>query len=213
MKADQVPAETLSRVESELLPGEELLWVERPGMPGLTSVVGSGTILTGGLPVIAVVFVMVVVLFNNFVNGSWLAVLLAVPLLLWRASLPYVSRMRSVYALTNRRALILIGSKTRSFTRNDIKMIERRGGHNGTSDVVFAKETRERASYKAHTGRVVYTVPIGFFSVKNPEYVEALMLDIFRSTGEMAFDKPKNDDLDLNTVEIGPDGEIQERRR
>ncbi|HRL11933.1 MAG TPA: hypothetical protein PKX07_08635 [Aggregatilineales bacterium] len=222
MKADQVPAETLSRVESELLPGEELLWVERPGMPTIDSLLTNPTSLSGigGLLLVLVMFLFVFPSFGAFNLARMSPIFMLVPLIMigtvvWQVVMPIITRMNSIYALTNRRALIINGGSTRSFTRDDIEFIERRMARNGTGDVTFAKEVKTRySSSGSRRSSRLYTVPVGFFGVRNPQYVEALMLDVFRSVGDAAFDKAKNDDQpDLYDVEIGPDGELQPRKR
>jgi hypothetical protein len=226
MNSAQVPAETLSRVEAELLPGEELLWVERPGMPGIDSFMANPALLSGvgGVALVLVMFLFVFPNFGAFNLARMSPIFILVPLIMigmvvWQAVMPFIRRMNSIYALTSQRALIITGGSTRSFTKDDIEFVERRMARSGTGDVIFAKETRERSN-GSRSGRRLYTVPIGFFGIRDPQHVEALMLSAFRSVGAPDSDKLKNDALydkvkndDLYDVEIGPDGELQPRKR
>jgi hypothetical protein len=142
--------------------------------------------------------------------------LLLILLLVAAIAIPLIRRSQSLYAVTDRRALIMQGRRTRSFGANDIQFIERRMTRGGTGDVIFASQIKDR--YAGNTGRRITTEPVGFLGIEHPQEVEALMLDVFRGMGskvknDALYGKPKNDDLDLYDVEIGPDGEIQERKR
>lgn len=266
MGFENLPVEAMNRVESELLPGEELLWVGRPvrtgwsGVPvngalvalvlvfilglsaalfmapvGVTMVSGSAVvesvievagpgmemippIMELGAPGMGTVTreVATATPFSPLASLMALIPVFLILVVLAAVLLPMYRRRQTVYAVTDRRALIMEGGRTRSFGANDIEFIERRMARGGTGDVVFATQIRDR--YAGNTGRRIVSEPIGFMGIERPQQVEALMLQVFRGMGgklknNLLDDKPKNDDLDLYDVEIGPDGEIQERRR
>jgi hypothetical protein len=242
-----------NRVESELLAGEELLWVGRPAHVGLGSVPINGAVVAIALvfilglsaalfmapagvttvmgeAVIAQEAVQVIPQGGEIITreiasaspmatGAAFAALIPLFLILVvfaAVMLPLYRRRQTVYAVTDRRALIMEGTRTRSFGANDIEFIERRMARNGTGDVIFATQIKDR--YAGNSGRRIVSEPVGFLGIERPQQVEALMLGVFRGMGgklknDLLDDKPKNDDLDLYDVEIGPDGEIQERRR
>lgn len=266
MGFENLPVEAINRVESELLAGEELLWVGRPAHVGLgripvngavvalalvfilglsaalfmapvgvtmvsgssmvesvIEVAGPGTelippIMELGAPGMGTVTreVAMATPFSPLTSLMALIPLFLILVVLAAVLLPMYRRRQTLYAVTDRRALIMEGQRTRSFGANDIEFIERRVARNGTGDVIFATQITDR--YAGNTGRRIASAPIGFMGIERPQEVEALMLGVFRGMGGKlkndALDgKLKNDSPDLYDVEIGPDGEIQERRR
>ena len=76
---------------------------------------------------------------------------------------------QTIYAVTDRRLLILEGSGAQTFLPSELERLERRGGENGRGDVIFARELRRGAKGRA------YTHEIGFFGIENPREVERLI--------------------------------------
>lgn len=76
---------------------------------------------------------------------------------------------QTIYAVTDRRLLILEGSGAQTFLPAELERLERRGGEDGRGDVIFARELRRGAK-----GRT-YTHEIGFFGIENPREVERLI--------------------------------------
>lgn len=189
MKKENIPAEILDRVEAELMAGERLLWVGQPD-PGqrifaedterlmITSSILTALLLALGvsfflappqvlLPLIVGLLVLVVV-------GGFLATIAE----------NYVRARRRIYAITDRRALIISGlfkTEIRSYSRHNIGFIERhiRKGDNG--DLLFAKGERDRAvGIAPFIRRQMVEQKIGFFAIDNIREVEAIMLEAFQ---------------------------------
>ncbi len=79
---------------------------------------------------------------------------------------------RIVYAVTNRRALIIEGGseiKVKSYTARDLDNLERTERADGSGDLVFSRERRT-----GNKGRT-YFEPIGFFGVRDVRTVEAAL--------------------------------------
>ena len=94
----------------------------------------------------------------------------------------YKKAKQTVYALTNRRAMIITGGSTKkvqSFTGNDIGIIERTERSNGIGDVVFATVVGKKSDQ-----------PVGFMGISEARRVERLLLDTFKK------DKETKDDLE-----------------
>lgn len=86
----------------------------------------------------------------------------------------YRRAQRTVYAITNRRALIISGRfvrKIQSFAVPDIEIIERTERRNGKGDVMFATTTVNRNTQR-----------IGFIGIPDARRVERLLLDTFKRT-------------------------------
>jgi len=94
----------------------------------------------------------------------------------------YRNAQRTVYALSNRRAMIISGTparKIQSFAGPDIDLIERTERANGKGDVMFATITTNKNIQR-----------IGFTGINDARRVEQLLLDNFkRNEG----DKPAED--------------------
>jgi hypothetical protein len=94
----------------------------------------------------------------------------------------YQKAQRTVYAITNRRAMIISGTRTRkiqSFAGPDIGLIERTERTNGKGDVMFATITGNKNMQR-----------IGFTGITDARRVEQLLLDTFKRNEE---DKPAED--------------------
>ncbi len=84
----------------------------------------------------------------------------------------YRRAQRTVYAITNRRALIISGTtvrKIQSFAASDIEIIERTERRNGKGDVMFATTTVSRNPQR-----------VGFLGIPEARRVERLLLDTFK---------------------------------
>lgn len=94
---------------------------------------------------------------------------------LWMLTMPAREAARGarmLYAITNRRALIIEGgseTKVKSYTARDMGNIERTERGDGSGDIVFGRERRTGAK-----GRT-YFEPIGFFGVRDVRMVEAAL--------------------------------------
>ena len=167
--------------QAQLESGEQLLWHGKPDPKRY--VLGSLLILLFGIPWTAFsLFWMAAAsgfLFSESGNGVFsLFALFGVPFVLvgfGMLSAPYwVYRKmkRTVYALTNRRALIITSGKSQkiqSYTDKDIGVIERTERANGKGDVTFATEITNKSTQK-----------IGFLSIADARRVERLLLDVFK---------------------------------
>jgi hypothetical protein len=88
----------------------------------------------------------------------------------------YRKAQQTIYALTSRRALIIISgraTKVKSYAGSDIGTIERTDRANGKSDVMFATVI---------TGKNMQS--IGFMGIENGRHVERLLLDTFKTKDE-----------------------------
>jgi hypothetical protein len=83
----------------------------------------------------------------------------------------------TVYALTNRRALIITGGATKkiqSFTSSDIGIIERTERANGRGDVMFATIEGKKNSQS-----------VGFMGISDARRVERHLFDVFKKDKEL----------------------------
>jgi hypothetical protein len=181
-----IPDTLLERVEDELLEGESLLWVGQPGKdagdllpdkPNAALLAYYAAAMVAGQLAILLAYsalrlpntLLPVVML--LVTAAALAGVFAV--LVWFAR----RRVRDVlYAVTNRRALMLFGQQVQSYGEGDMQFIERRMRPSGRGDVVFKRVLRPRQDA---AGQVEEQL-IGFMDVENPRHVEALMLQTFR---------------------------------
>jgi hypothetical protein len=187
MKKEDLPQVIRERVESELLTGENLLWVGLPArkhiprdsynnrtasaiLLGMIVSMLLGTTIAAGT-VARTWGVMMAVLLTMIILGT--AVVYAV----WqsRQNFPHL------YAITNRRALILTRTRVQSFGADDIHFIERNMHRDGKGDIIFREEHYKRL---VPVGEVVIQkgerITTGFYGIDNPTQVEALMLETFR---------------------------------
>ncbi len=84
--------------------------------------------------------------------------------------LGFAKATTTIYAVTDRRLLIVAGSDVRSFLPRDIQSVERRG--DTTGDIIFARRLRSR-DHDGHSHN--YEEEIGFFGIQNPREVERLI--------------------------------------
>jgi hypothetical protein len=167
--------------QSQLESGEQLLWHSRPDPR--RSVLGSLFIVLFGIPWTAFSLFWMAgasgFLFSEDGNGIFsLFALFGVPFVLVGLGMltspywVYQKMKRTVYALTNRRAIIITGGKSKtiqSYTSKDIGIIERTERANGKGDLIFAIESASKSTQK-----------IGFMSINDARRVERLMLDVFK---------------------------------
>ena len=170
-----------TEIDAELQPGETLLWAGKP-LASHMALQNRQALVTGVLALAAVYVVLTGVaaasIFNFFIFGcgfTWLAALfMLLPVYYFaRPVSDYLAAGRTIYAVTNRRALIIkprFGGRTvQSYNR--IQQIERRELSGGKGDLIFASEPQPaRSRTKASK--------VGFFGITNPRAVEQLMLGI-----------------------------------
>src|SRR5215216_6392607 len=173
--------ESQQMAQAELESGEQLLWHGRPG--GRRFILGSIPIVLFGIPWTAFsLFWMAAAsgfLFTKSGNGIFsLFALFGVPFVLVGFGMlgspywAYRKMKRTVYALTNRRALIITGgrSKTiRSYSSKDIGVIERTERANGKGDIYFATVEGNKSTQR-----------IGFLGISDARRVERLLMDVFK---------------------------------
>ncbi len=190
------------RVEAELLPGEELLWVgQGDGRFNVRSMSGAPirallVLLVAGL-VMASMFGglfmsrgMIPIGFNSFFPAASIFGIMAIVLLLvvLRVSGVFTQTFRNAqatYAITNRRIMILTGRRTiqvASYGPQDIERIERRMRSDGSGDLIFRYEDLPRRYDSSYGGRRLSydRLPVGFFGIADVRRVEALLIDTFR---------------------------------
>lgn len=154
-------------------PDEKRLWTGRP-VP-LRYVLGRVRWqLVTGTPVIGILFVAYV----YWRDQSWMFfveialcvlganVLFVLAKTIWRAR-------NTIYALTERRALILVGDDSTSFWERDLHYIKVREGWNGSGDIIFREEA---------TGVEGQRIPAqGFFAINEVGTVARLVRIIIDS--------------------------------
>jgi hypothetical protein len=87
----------------------------------------------------------------------------------------YKKAKRTVYAITNRRALIVIGGKSKfiqSYSGKEIGTISRSERADGTGDIFFGEEVGEKR-----------TKPVGFLAIPDVRRVERILIDTFKKEG------------------------------
>jgi hypothetical protein len=222
-------SEAYQRVEAELLPGEELLWVGQPNPKHMRlgrSAIGSKAVLLSTIVGLQVLLVLGGVFFTisssrgSTASGTvtttqetpWLMIaVVVVGLLVGMAAVGvalFRQRLRkhSIYAITDRRVLTISGDAVRSDGEQDIEFIERKMHRDGTGDIIYRRELQTSTGY--YGGSVfapqTHTTNVGFFGISDPHYVEELMLDIFRPDaypGKRKHDEESWDDVDDTLVE------------
>ena len=100
-----------------------------------------------------------------------------------------------VYAITDRRVLMIDKNSVQSYGEQDIQFIKRKMNRDGTGDIIFREESQSSTGYYGATvfANRTHVAPVGFYGVPDPHDVEALMLETFRP--ETYARKQKNDDL------------------
>lgn len=180
--------ELWNQVTPELQSGEKLLWVGKP-LP-IRVMLANGEVITTLFSFAILVFG--IVMFSQFTSSafgnfstirspismfSWFPIFFGVfaLVLLARPVYAFFMATRTIYGLTDRRAIIIShgfsGKKVESYTETD--QIERTDIANGKGDLVF---DRAHTRYRRKGGYRVRTRKIGFFGIENVRDVEGMML-------------------------------------
>ncbi len=211
MKPDDLNQQMADEVEAELLAQERLLWIGQP-VPGrmlLRSSRSSAAALLGALIALALTGGLFFVLTatragavsRSPMMGGIFALIMLVGLVavLGPMIMNALTARRTVYTVTDRRALVIAGLLSRSvqsYGPDDIEFIKRtmRGGDVG--DLVFRYETRRGAASFGGTvvGMQSDSVPVGFFAIRHAREVEALMLETFKPDAYR--EKPKRREVE-----------------
>jgi len=198
--------ELRSIVKDELERGEKLLWVGKPN--ALRVVMQERKVVVAAILLVIVLIALGVIILifpNSHLLGLHLigagltfglVVLLFVLLGLSYFARPiydYFMARRTIYAVTDRRVLILTGTfKGRSAkSYKQFEQIKRRSLIKGKSDVIFGSETakvRRQGRYEMVTRK------IGFLGIDNARDVEQLMIATFKTPkAPESAAKPLND--------------------
>lgn len=184
-----------ARLEAELSPGERVQWQAMP-IPRWFEP-GSLVVFLFGLPwtAFAVVWTLGAAWGVSKANGPWFVgffPLFGVPFILvglGMLSMPCWARLaarRTIYAITDRRALIIQGIRTvetRSFAPNLLSNLLRRDRRDGSGDVLFSrKEWRDSDGDRS-------VKEIGFVSIPEPRKVEALLRELAERHGKPVSDQ------------------------
>jgi hypothetical protein len=81
---------------------------------------------------------------------------------------------RTVYAVTNRRAMVIDGRRVKTFGPRELERIERTEAADGSGDMVFVQTEEPRSR---HRGMNVQ-VKDGFYGIENVRSVEQLLLQL-----------------------------------
>jgi hypothetical protein len=183
MKHDFVSPRLLEALESELLSGEELKWVAQPlrwrrawRKAGFLSVMTALLLLAWWLATLTLSpSLQIYVLMLAGFNAAMVAILV---------SQEVFDAWRTVYAITNRRVIVLKRGFRRSvisYGRKDMERIERQGDEVG--DIIFGE------SHRTIPG--VYSIPQqkrtqeGLFGIAHVREVEALLLETFQPSDNL----------------------------
>jgi hypothetical protein len=183
-------------LSAELQSGETLLWVGKPS-PSRIALQNREALVTAGIALAALFVVLTAfpftAIFSFLFFGCampWVVLLFTLlPIYyLARPVLDYLAAERTVYALTDRRAVILKPKRGGRVveTYRTVQQIERRDLGGGKGDLLFASEI-DPQSKRAYRIRKV-----GFIGVAQVREVERLMLNTFGSTsGENGIVRPE----------------------
>ncbi len=181
---------------SELHSGEQLVWAGRP-IPMRLAVKSLPRVFVGLVWSAFIYFFFTQVSsmsrrssFGRMAGGNVLGIfyillglfaLLGVAMILsplWE----YIKASRKVYALSDRRAILIDRWPTASvcsYALKDMRQVERRGDDQ-QGDIIFARETRV---YHYRGGRTsTGVIPIGFLAIRNPRDVEVLLTEQIGAT-------------------------------
>ena len=198
------------RAKTELLPDEELLWVEQPQSRRLLSgrIPASSKSNKAALLGVIVGLQVLLVLGGAFfmVSSSsttstpsgtvttsqgtpWIMIMVIVMgLLVGILGIAFMlfrvwRGKQTIYAITDRRVLTIHGDAVRSDGEQDIDFIERKMHRDGTGDIIFRREAQTGTAYYGGSVFAPQTnmVDVGLFGISDPHEVEELMLEVFRS--------------------------------
>jgi len=185
------------KVEDELLPGEELLWIGQPSSPlaSMRNYPFSRLLSIFGIMIVFLLFGGMVPLVRygtgSMMMGPTSVFLLPVMIMglvflgmLASAVAAFLRGQNTLYAITDRRIIMLSGllsTAVTSYGPQDIERIERRTRSGGSGDLIFRYDQRLRRYNNRSYRRARYdTIPVGFFGIPNVREVEALLLETFR---------------------------------
>jgi hypothetical protein len=221
MKLEDTQTETYKRVKAELLPGEDLLWVA-PANPRRMSSGSSNPAIIFTIVGLLIMFVVGIAVFFiaaadtgnvsvttitpagvNEVSSEAIGIVIPIVVLTLIlvfgviAAIP-VLKMRqaknAVYAITDRRILMISGNSVQSYGEQDIQFVRRKMHRDGTGNILFRTDLHSGLN---NQGMGVYTMgpgmrDVGFFGISNPREIEQLLLDTFRPENHTG--KRKHDD-------------------
>lgn len=182
MKKHEIPKEILERVESELLPDEDLLWVGQPYPTRFLWITSykthpllSSTIAAGIGLVIAALF-----------SGSLLLLALSITALVLAAIIGGIAQQiyranKTIYAISNQRALIIYDNQVETFGAKDLQSIVKKTKSKGQGDIIFRKDSQSKITPSAY-GLMLHRqeeTERGFLGIENPNHVELLLLNTF----------------------------------
>lgn len=221
MKRDSLPREVLDRIDEELLAGEELLWAGRPSGLSSGAMVSSRAKMMALIGVLAALAMSMggMMMMRGFGATPWVLLMIVSLGIIVTAS-PIIQAIRrnrsTVYAVTDRRALILDGSNVQSYGARDIEFIERRMQRDGRGDILFAREVHPSGAAMWGPGgfsRRAIQTSVGFFGIEDARAVEALMLEVFRPMEVYGGEKPKRDEAEVeNDLPLETEPEDQRAR-
>jgi hypothetical protein len=170
--------ELSSLVDAELAKGDRIAWIGQP-IPSLLASTAIPNVLIG-IPFTAFALFWIAgasgFRWPGFARPSALLVLWGIPFVLvglWMLTSPYWmyrKALRTVYAITDRRALIIEAGfwgrvQVRSFEPWSLAILARTQRADGSGNLVFQREYR-------HQRRHAHYVDIGFLAVPNVKEVE-----------------------------------------
>jgi len=168
------------RLDQELLAGEKLLWYDQP-IPMRLAILYPLRMTAGILW-----FIVIFALLNTIFRVLMLRAALLLPILFaifiviggFIISKPlnaFIKAGGTIYAVTNRRVIVVKPGAVTSYSADDIQFIERRDRGNDSGDVILGHETvADPATGEKQRQK------IGFFGVRNVTHVEAMLLETFR---------------------------------
>lgn len=213
MKKDQIPKEILARIEDEMLSGERLLWAGIPRRKHVpNSMTEANAAITGillGLMVLGLAAFMFMESSTGADDPATFYTLFGIVTLVVLMSivkiLPQLQNTKNlVYAISNRRAIILRKNRVQSFAAKDLQFIERTMHRDGSGDIIFREEHYKRLIPAG--GAIMHQkkerVTTGFYGIENPAEVEAIMLETFQGDPDQSrlydFDEEENDLYDAD---------------
>ena len=180
-----------SLINAELQRGEKLLWVGKP-TPLRVVMQNREVVIVGVLLLIVMICVLFIfpnahVFSVNLVglgfSFGWILLIFVLLGLTYfaRPIYDYFMARRTIYAVTDRRALILKGRLRgrKALSYRQLEQVKRRDQLNGRGDLIFGSETYV---VRRSSGVRVRTRKIGFFGIENAREVEALLLEHISGT-------------------------------
>jgi len=203
MKKRDIPKDILERVEDELLVDERLLWIGLPDSRRLMRQAGTKTDSRVKILLLSLIGLLFGAVFAT--GGTAVPLYMGLFLLLFFSAIVapmlarYLRGKQTIYAVTNRRAVLIEPDNVQSFGENELQHIERRKHKNGTGDIIFKTDYYLRTVPTMYgTSQQRAHIAHGFFGIDNPEQVEALLLENFQ-----------NDELDGSRLEDSANEETE----